>query len=65
MTGMTSQDIEGQWSITKTYRYVPHDLVDEYEKKGWVVASYMYGSHHSQYSVIMENRKTNRILTWL
>lgn len=54
MNGMTNQNTEDQWNITRTYRYVPHESVEEYKQKGWTVASYMYGSHHAQYSVIME-----------
>lgn len=54
MTGMTNQNTEGPWNIIKTYRYVPHELVEQYENKGWVVSSRMEGSHHAQYSVIME-----------
>ena len=54
MIGTMSQYTKDQLNITKTYRYVPHDSVDEYEKNGWSVASYMYGSHHARYSVIME-----------
>jgi len=37
-----------------TLRFVPHHLIPSYEEKGWRVASRMVGSHHAQYSVIME-----------
>lgn len=54
MSGMMNQSTKGLWNITKTYRYVPHELVNQYKDKGWVVSSRMEGSHHAQYSVIME-----------
>lgn len=54
MTGMTNQSTEDQWNTIKTYRYVPHELVEKYTNEGWVISSLMEGSHHAQYSVIME-----------
>lgn len=54
MNGMTNQYTEGQLNTTRTYRYVPHDLVEKYTNEGWVISSLMEGSHHAQYSVIME-----------
>lgn len=41
-------------SETRIMRYVPHDLVEKYEKNGWIVVSRFEGSHHSVYAVIME-----------
>ena len=36
-----------------TYRYVPHNQVEDYKKSGWVFECKMMG-HHSQYAVIMK-----------
>ena len=53
---MTNQDTKDQLNITKkfTLRYVIHAEVEDFEKKGWRVVSDMAGSHHAQYSVIMQ-----------
>lgn len=56
MSGMTNQNTNDQWNITKTYtlRYVVHAEVEDYQKKGWWVVSDLAGSHHARYSVIMQ-----------
>ncbi len=41
-------------AVKITVRYVVHDLIEIYEQKGWTVVSRFEGSHHSQYSVIMQ-----------
>ena len=56
MTGMTNQNINDQWNITKSYtlRYVIHAEVESYKQKGWKVVSDLSHCHHGAYSVIMQ-----------
>lgn len=36
------------------FQYVPHDQVESYLAKGWVIADTMLGTPHGNYSVLMK-----------
>lgn len=42
--------------MTRTFRFVPHDLVEEYLAQGWALAGPLRG-HHGVYCVLMEQGK--------
>lgn len=39
--------------MTTWIKYVPHNLVADYESKGWVLRDPMQDCHHGNYAVIM------------
>lgn len=38
----------------RTYRYVRHKDIDRYEAVGWTISADFKGTHHHQYSLLME-----------
>lgn len=40
----------------REFRYVRHEDVDEYVRKGWKKHYGLEGTHHGEYSVLMENK---------
>ncbi len=62
---MTSLLTEDQLNIIECgqsviLRYVPHALIEEFEKTGWKVVNDMSNSHHGRYSVIMQKEDLSR-----
>jgi hypothetical protein len=38
----------------RTFRYVPHHLVDDYQLLGWMMVDDLGGTPHGQWQVLME-----------
>lgn len=36
------------------FRYVPHDMVEDFLAVGWIIVDDMQGTHHGAYSVLMK-----------